>query len=132
MRFMILFISLLPALAPARAEFIINSSVSTDSDHPSNPPPDAKPRRAAKPRLHKPEPILAGFGAQVPLSFAVRQIVPAGIQVIFGGTVDEDALVDWKGGRPWRATLSDALRPLGLIVLAKAGTVTIQGGPTPR
>ena len=63
---------------------------------------------------------------EVPLSFAVRQIVPARFQVAFGETVNRDAPVDWKGGKPWRPTLSDAIRPLGLTVSVAGATVTIQ------
>ena len=67
---------------------------------------------------------MAGFGDQVPLSFAVRQIVPARFQVAFGEAVNSNAPVDWKGGKPWRPTLSDAVRPLGLTVSVVGATVT--------
>jgi len=75
---------------------------------------------------------VAGFGDQVPLSFAVRQIVPARFQVVFGESVNSDAPVGWKGGKPWRPTLSDAVRPLGLIVSVVGATVTIQPAGSPR
>ena len=75
---------------------------------------------------------MAGFGDQVPLSFAVRQIVPARFQVAFGETVDSDTPVDWKGGKPWRPTLSDAVRPLGLTVSVVGATVKIQPARSAR
>ena len=61
-------------------------------------------------------PVALGFGKQVPLAFATRQIVPAGIKVTFGPEVERDAPVDWSGGRPWVEALRAAVRPLGLRV----------------
>jgi hypothetical protein len=75
---------------------------------------------------------VAGFGDQVPLSFAIRQIVPARFQVAFGEAVKSDAPVNWKGGKPWRPTLSDAVRPLGLTVSGVGAKVTIQPATPPR
>ncbi len=58
--------------------------------------------------------IAVGFGQQVPLSFAIRQIVPQSIKLRFSPSTDRQALVDWRGGRQWPAVLRDAIRPLGL------------------
>ncbi len=71
-----------------------------------------------------------GFGSQIPLDFAVRQIVPSTIKVIYGPGADQDALVDWQGGKRWNIVLSNALRPLGLQVRLEPGAVTI--GPTEK
>ena len=81
------------------------------------------------PCLVPPEPALSGFGDRVPLTFAVRQIVPAHFQVAFADAVQKDAAVDWKGGEPWRATLADAVRPLGLVVTVSGPKVTIAAAP---
>ena len=91
-----------------------------------------RPKPHPKVRPSAPDPALAGFGDRVPLSFAVRQIVPARFQVAFGEAVDRDAPVDWKGGKPWRPTLSEALRPLGLAVSVVGPTVTIERAASPR
>ena len=91
-----------------------------------------RPRSHPKLRPPAPDPALAGFGDQIPLRFAVRQIVPARFQVAFGETVDSDTPVDWKGGKAWRPTLSDALRPLGLTASVVGAAVTIEPVPTPR
>ncbi|ATQ70904.1 hypothetical protein CQW49_23275 (plasmid) [Methylosinus trichosporium OB3b] len=66
-----------------------------------------------------------GFGNQIPLAFAIRQIVPPPIKVRFARDVDRGALVDWRGGRAWPSVLRDALRPLGLRVVARQGVVSI-------
>jgi hypothetical protein len=117
--------------APAQAEFLMlstpDASAAPDSDTPA---PHAKTkRRPPKPHVLAPEPALSGFGDQVPLTFAVRQIVPANFQVAYADGVQQDAPVNWKGGEPWRATLAEAVRPLGLIVIVNGPKVTIAGGP---
>ena len=63
------------------------------------------------------------------MTFAVRQIVPAHFQVAYADAVQKDAPVDWKGGEPWRATLADAVRPLGLVVTVSGPKVTIAAAP---
>jgi len=80
-------------------------------------------RRVARAPVQYPE--ARGFGDEVPLRFAVRQIVPAGIDVLFAPGADQDALVSWRGGGPWNHTLQAAIRPLGLRVIQQGNTVTI-------
>ena len=55
-----------------------------------------------------------GFGNQVPLSFACRQIVPPAVRVTYGPGASPDMLVNWKGGDIWNHVLRDAVKPLGL------------------
>jgi len=64
-------------------------------------------------------PIANGFGRQVPLAFAVRQVVPAGVKTTFGPGVDQAALVDWTGGGPWIGVLRAAVNPLRLHVTVR-------------
>ena len=54
-----------------------------------------------------------GFGKHVALSFAVRQIVPPGVAVIYGSGVAPDVQVDWVGDAPWNRVLQAAVAPLG-------------------
>ena len=70
-------------------------------------------------------PIAHGFGNEVPLAFATRQIVPGRVRVTFGPGVDQAALVDWRGGRPWVETLQSAVRPLGFRVAVRGTFVSI-------
>jgi hypothetical protein len=117
--------------APAQAEFLMlsipDASATQDAGTPA-PHPKLK-RRPPKTHLSASEPALSGFGDQVPLTFAVRQIVPANFQVAYADTVKKDATVNWKGGEPWRATLADAVRPLGLVVTVNGPKVTIAAAP---
>lgn len=57
-----------------------------------------------------------GFGRQVPLAFAIRQIVPSKVKVVLTDEVNPDDLVDWDGGRAWVEALRAAVRPLNLRV----------------
>ena len=66
-----------------------------------------------------------GFGTDVPLSFAARQIVPAAFSVRYDDNIDPSAPVSWVGEKPWNRALQDAIRPLGLRMTLVQGTVTI-------
>ena len=117
--------------APAQAELLMlsppDASAAPDSD--THAPHAKTKRRPPKQHVSAPEPAASGFGDQVPLSFAVRQIVPPNFQVAYADTVQKDAPVNWKGGEPWRVTLASAVRPLGLIVTVNGPKVTIAAGP---
>ena len=61
--------------------------------------------------------VAHGFGQNVPLSFAVRQVVPPRVRVSYGRGVDRQQPVSWTGGKPWDQVLRNAVRPLGLHVV---------------
>ena len=65
--------------------------------------------------------VASGFGHEVPLRFAVRQLLPRNWRVRYGQGVDPDRLVSWEGGRPWDFVLRDAVKPLGLQAYAAPG-----------
>ena len=69
--------------------------------------------------------IAHGFGNGVPLSFAVKQIVPSMFRVIYRNGVDQNTTVAWSGGRPWNQALGTALRQHGLHMILVGRTVTI-------
>jgi hypothetical protein len=134
MRLTCLILATAGLVTPANAEFVMVSQPAAEIDA-RDPAPTANLRpKSASPTLRRPapQPVVAGFGDQVPLSFAVRQIVPARFRIAFGETVNSDARVDWKGGKPWRATLSYAVRPLGLTVSVVGATVKIQPARSAR
>ena len=99
--------------APAASQSAVATAVVPDALHvdPADKTPGITPRKViARPRL------IAGFGDQVPLSFACRQIVPKIYKVGYGPGVDSSALVDWKGGQTWPLVLGRAIKPLGLHI----------------
>jgi len=71
--------------------------------------------RRSKSTGHPPASRLAvGFGDDVPLAFACRQIVPPAVKVIYGPGVNPSEMVNWKGGDTWQRVLTAAVKPLGL------------------
>ena len=74
------------------------------------PPPPAPTRTPARPKPR----MVWGFGDQVPLAFACRQILPPSIEVHYGPGADPGMLVTWRGGDTWPRVLAAAIKPLGL------------------
>lgn len=70
-------------------------------------------------------PVVEGFGENIPLVMAMRQIVPASYAYQFQNNNDAGLKVTWEGGRPWTLVLHDALSPLGLQAYIAAGKVII-------
>ena len=113
---------------PASADFRIQGAAPEDgaTSFPASPVPDepASRRRvqvAVRPRI----PLAIGFGRQIPLSFAVRQIVPASVPISFAPDVDQDALVDWSGGRPWNQVITTVIQPFHLRAIISVRGVLI-------
>jgi hypothetical protein len=69
--------------------------------------------------------MAVGFGHDVPLEFAVRQLVPATMRVEYGDTVDRQLRVSWQGGKPWDEVLRIVTTPIGLRVMTSGRTVRI-------
>lgn len=116
------FVMLTPQSQPPQADASAELHTTREGTSPPRPVPDP-----AKPVAHKKRTgaIARGFGRSVPLSFAVRQIVPPSIKVRYAASADSDALVEWQGGREWRVVLQDAVRPLGLRVTVRGSTALI-------
>ena len=58
--------------------------------------------------------IIEGFGKDMPLALALRQIVPAKYAFSFGSGVNPGARVSWQGGKPWNEVLADATSKIGV------------------
>jgi hypothetical protein len=69
--------------------------------------------------------IARGFGDDVPLDFAVRQVVPHYMHVEYAEAVDRQLRVRWKGGKPWREVLNALVAPAGLHVAYSWHTLRI-------
>lgn len=57
-----------------------------------------------------------GFGNNMPLGFALSQVVPEGYAYSFGKGVNAAAIVSWSGGKAWNMVVADMVQPLGLSV----------------
>lgn len=74
--------------------------------------------------------IVQGFGSDIPLAFALSQVVPAHYSYAFGDNVNPGYRVSWNGGRPWQTIVTNMIKPLGLemrihdnkLVIEKQGT----------
>lgn len=71
-----------------------------------------------------------GFGSDMPLVLALRQVVPPRYAFAFDPAVDQGARVSWNGGKPWNLVLDDALKPLGLAAIITETTVRIAPAST--
>ncbi len=134
-RIIMTIIVLLAPFTPALADFAMlpQDDPPTSQNSSDSPPADPSQRPAATklpdkrnlpPAGHK-IPLAVGFGEKVPLSFAVRQIVPPSLKVKYGDEAKSDAVVDWQGGREWPVVLRAAVRPLGLRVTVHGKSVSI-------
>ncbi|NVN38384.1 hypothetical protein [Komagataeibacter swingsii] len=70
--------------------------------------------------------IASGYGKQVPLGFAVRQIVPHGVRVVFVADVDTSVPVDWQGGREWNKVLATTVAQAGDVIDVGRNKVTVR------
>tara|TARA_R110002124_G_scaffold129483_1_gene291022 strand:- start:332383 stop:333429 length:1047 start_codon:yes stop_codon:yes gene_type:complete len=58
-----------------------------------------------------------GFGKDMPLALALRQIVPASYAFSFENDVNIGTRVSWQGGEPWNEVLKTALRQQNLSAI---------------
>jgi hypothetical protein len=70
--------------------------------------------------------IARGFGNNVPLGFACRQIVPPAVRVTFGPGASPSTLVTWEGGKGWNQVLREAVKPVGLRLVMTYMAVEIR------
>lgn len=97
------------------------SAVTTPQDGLRNSRSLEKPQRASHAHFFE----ARGYGHQVPLGFAVRQIVPRGVSISFRGDVDRRCLVDWVGGRGWNKVLATTVAICGDKIDVGHNTVAV-------
>ena len=119
-------------LQPMPVDFKLGGATRSDHDPgaASLAPPEGQAAGSAKPRTppaHKDAAIAVGFGRDVPLEFAVRQVAPRWVRVSYGENVDRQVRISWRGGRPWNQVLGGVLTPLGLHMTMSGHTLWIRG-----
>lgn len=67
--------------------------------------------------------VIQGFGTDMPLALALRQIAPPRYAYAFGKGVDPGVQVSWQGGEPWNVVLGKALEPLGVTYNLESRTL---------
>lgn len=105
-----------PTLAPAVSAPIMNTG--SMSNALSMPMTDAVPKIL-------PSIVTKGFGRDIPLAVAVRQIVPDGTTLNFDQGVDSSIPITWHGGKVWRQVLTEALARNSLGFTEYGSTITI-------
>ena len=74
--------------------------------------------------------VIEGFGSDMPLALALRQIVPAEYAFSFGRNVNAGENISWTGGKPWNEILKDALAPLNIKFEIKNKRIILNLGDT--
>ncbi len=69
-----------------------------------------------------------GFADQVPLTVALRQVLPRGTSFRINNDVDTKTPVSWRGGGNWQQTLDAMLANAGLQASYTQGSVVVQRG----
>lgn len=76
------------------------------------------------------EPVLEGFGKDISLPLALREIVPAQYAYSFSNEADAATKISWRGGKPWDVVLDEALAPHNLTHSIVNNTVVIHDSRT--
>jgi hypothetical protein len=82
------------------------------------PPKDIKPQDVKLQSSIKPSDseLVQGFANSVPLSVALRQVLPDQYGFSVSPDINMNLPVSWKGGAPWRVVVKDMLAPQGLMI----------------
>ena len=78
-----------------------------------------------------PDEPVEGFGTDLPLGQAIDDIVPSGFNIVISNNVDPSTLINWEGGKSWKATLKAALSRAGLVARIEEAEVVIDRTPPP-
>jgi len=58
--------------------------------------------------------LAIGFGKDLPISTAMKQVIPEGYTYLIDDGITGGKNVSWNGGKPWPQVLNDMVHPLGL------------------
>ena len=83
------------------------------------------PAAPAAPVVVENEPVLSGFGTDLPLVVALQQILPPKQKYAFARDVNPAQKVSWQGGKTWREVLADSLKVAGLEFRVQNNIVAI-------
>ena len=72
--------------------------------------------------------VVQGFGSNLPLAMALRQIVPPTYRFSFGAGVNPGQRVSWQGGKKWSQIVSDTAAKNGLSSEISGNVIAIRTG----
>ncbi len=67
-----------------------------------------------------------GFGSDIPLALALREVVPPEYAYSLDAGVNPASLVTWEGGRSWNVVVSAMIQPLNLEAVLNGRTLHIR------
>ncbi len=70
--------------------------------------------------------VLEGFGKEIPLALALRDIVPPEYAYSFADNAYAGRIISWRGGKPWQDVLNNALANQGLTSTMAGNAVVIE------
>lgn len=124
--------SLAPAMAAPVPAPVTTTTTQTVQWNDAPPMAITAPAPQTAPAAPKNPDIIEGFGRDVPLSIATRQMVPSSYVVQYGQNVDPNMSVTWSGGRLWKDALIDSLDEKNLKATIVGDTVLIESAtPAP-
>ena len=86
----------------------------------------AQPAAEAPLPDHLDQSVVQGFGKDISLAIALRQIAPSNYAYRFAEGVSAGQKVSWEGGKPWPHVLSDMLSANGLQVVIQGNVITVE------
>ena len=104
------------------------ASVATVEDVDAEALPEAVEAMPATPGLAENDlqaDVVSGYGENLPLIIALRQIVPAEYQFAFAEGVDLSTPVSWQGGQSWTMILDGVMKTAGLRAEINENIVSI-------
>ncbi len=106
-----------PALAPAPAPQVIEAPMPAPTASEFSAPMATLPPPATLGQVAtEQEKAVRGFANNIPLSVAMRQVLPQEYGFSVAQDVSLGTLVSWKGGAPWRSVVKEMLLPAGLAI----------------
>ncbi|MEA1987770.1 MAG: TcpQ domain-containing protein [Pseudomonadota bacterium] len=60
--------------------------------------------------------VIEGYAKNVPLSLALKQVIPEGWNVLFSDSVSKGQIVSWRGDRPWAKVMKQLADQANLYV----------------
>lgn len=79
----------------------------------------------AQPTMASQNDLAVGFGKDLPISTAMKQVVPDGYTYLIDDGITGGKTVSWNGGKPWPQVLNDMVQPLGLTASVDGKIVRI-------
>lgn len=133
--------------APEAARNSVSGGQPLSATSPAPLPPQPQQPAFAEPQAQSPQPVavaappvsaapadlqrIEGFGTDIPLALALREVVPADYAYSFGDGVNPGYRISWTGGKNWLEVVREMIAPLGLQADISGKVVSIWNPASP-